>query len=311
MNASPTSSGRRVAVIDIGTNTLLLLIAEQQPDGSLAALHDACSFGRLGQGLDRSGALAAEAVERSLGFLREYRVLMDAHGVSEVAAVGTQALREAANRDAFVVPAREILGAPLEIIAGEREAELVYRAVAASFPDLAREPFVVADVGGGSTEIIAAGPEGVSSSTSVPIGSVRLSERHLADDPPTEAQRRALVADIDAALEPLALPTQVRLVGTAGTATTMASIKLALEHYQRERIHGLVMTPAEVEQQLERLFALSVTERRALPGLEVQRADVITAGATIFARLLRRLEGRDFLVGDCGVRWGLAYERLG
>lgn len=134
MTKRPNPDARRVAVIDIGTNTLLLLIAERTPEGGLVSVHDACGFGRLGQGLDRSGALAPEAVARSLDILRAYRATIDAHGVSEVAAVGTQALREASNSEDFVGPARALLGAPIEIIAGEREAALVYRAVVASFP---------------------------------------------------------------------------------------------------------------------------------------------------------------------------------
>lgn len=145
---------------------------------------------------------------------------------------------------------------------------------------------------------------------SVPIGSVRMSERCLADDPPTPAQRAALRESIDAALASLALPSGVRLVGTAGTATTMASVALELASYDRARVNGLVMSRAEVSQQLERLLALSVAERRALAGVEAQRADVIAAGVCIFERLLQRLSATDFLIGDCGVRWGLAEELL-
>lgn len=301
---------RRVAVIDIGTNTLLLLVCEtdaNQP-GGLRVLHDTCRFGRLGQGLDRSGVLADEAVARSLDILREYRGVIDRLEVDAVAAVGTQALREAQNSDAFSAPAAEILRAPIEIIAGHREAELVYRAVAAEFPALAGTPFVVADVGGGSTEIIVAGQHGVSSFDSVPIGSVRLAERHLHGDPPATHEVQALFADIDGALSELALPAVVRVVGTAGTATSIAAIAQALARYERERVNGFTMPVAAVAQQLARLLSLTLEERRALPGLEPQRADVIAAGVAIFVRLLERVQARDFMISDCGVRWGLAHE---
>lgn len=302
--------GRRLAVIDIGTNTLLLLVVEVDAANraSLRVLHDACRFGRLGQGLDRSGVLAAEAVERSLAILREYRAVIDDLGVTTVAAVGTQALREAANSDTFTAPATEILGAPIEIIAGRREAELVYRAVAASFPALAGTAFVVADVGGGSTEVIVTSPAGVESFDSVPIGSVRLAERHLQSDPPAPAEVQALCADIDAMLARLTLPSGARVVGTAGTATSIASVALALPTYDRAAVNGFTMPASAVAEQLERLLSLTVDERRALPGMEPQRADVIAAGVAIFARLLERVRAREFLVGDCGVRWGLAYE---
>lgn len=304
----------RLAVIDIGTNTLLLLVVEVDPADRtrLRVLHDACRFGRLGQGLDRSGVLAPEAVERSLAILREYRTIIDSFGddlgVTTVAAVGTQALREARNSDTFTVPATEILGGSIEIIAGRREAELVYRAVAASFPELAGTTFVVADVGGGSTEVIVASPSGVDSFDSVPIGSVRLAERHLHSDPPAPAEVQALYADIDGMLGRLTLPSGVRVVGTAGTATSIASVAMELEKYDRARVDGFTMPAGAVREQLERLLSLTLAERRALRGMEPQRADVIAAGVAIFARLLERVGAREFLVGDCGVRWGLAYE---
>jgi exopolyphosphatase/guanosine-5'-triphosphate,3'-diphosphate pyrophosphatase len=304
-------TGRRVAVIDIGTNTLLLLVAEVQASGQLHLLHDACRFGRLGQGLDRSGVLADEAVRRSLDILREYRTIIDGLAVEAVAAVGTQALREARNSDAFTIPAAEILGVPIEIIAGQREAELVYRAVVASWPELSSTTFIVADVGGGSTEVIVASPDGVASFDSVPIGSVRLAERHLHGDPPTPAEVQALFADIDRSFDnlalPPALPADLCVVGTAGTATTMASVALTMPAYDRARVHGYTMSVEAVMEQLSRLLSLTLEQRRALPGLEPQRADVIAAGVAIFARLLQRVHGRELLICDCGVRWGMAY----
>lgn len=301
-------AGRRVAVIDIGTNTLLLLVAEAGPGEALRSMYDACRFGRLGQGLDRSGMLAPEAVQRSLAILREYRAVMDELGVDTVAAVGTQALREAGNAASFVVPAADILGVPVEVIAGKREAELVYRAVAASFPALAGQAFVVADVGGGSTEIIVAGADGVESFTSVPLGSVRMTERYLHADPPTPEEVEALSAGVDRVLGTLTLPADVRLVGTAGTATTIATVALGLETYDGDRVQGLAIPADAVDRQLARYLSLPLAERRGLPGLEPERADVIAAGVAIFARLLHRVRATELLVSDRGVRWGLAHE---
>lgn len=307
-------ANRRTAVIDIGTNTLLLLVAEMRPgDGGgleLVALHEACEFGRLGKGLDASGNLDPAAVARSLDMVRGFRATMDELGVSQVRAVGTQALREAANSAEFVGPATELLGAPIEVIAGEREAELVYRAVAEGLPDFRGERFAIADVGGGSTEIICSSVDGraVDSFVSVPIGSVRLHERHLHGDPPTAEQIAALTADIDQALASVTLPRGVPLVASAGTATTIAGIAQALPEYDPERVHGHELTRADVDQQLAQLLAMPLAERRQLPGLPVQRADVIAAGVAIFTRLLHRLETDRFIVNDRGVRWGLAYE---
>ncbi len=159
---------------------------------------------RLGQGLDASGRLADAAIERSLAICREYAAVMAEHAVARRAVIGTQALREATNATAFTAPAEALLGAPIEIIAGPREAELAFGAVAATFPELRGTPYVVCDVGGGSTELIATDGRRVTSEVSVPIGAVRLAERHLASDPPTAAELRALTDDIDGRLAALA-----------------------------------------------------------------------------------------------------------
>jgi exopolyphosphatase/guanosine-5'-triphosphate,3'-diphosphate pyrophosphatase len=298
----------RIAVVDIGTNTLLLLVAEPDGLGGLRSVHDDCRFGRLGQGLDRSGALAPEAVERSLEIARAYRAEMDRLGVERVVAVGTQALREASNAAAFVAPASEILGTDIEVVAGEREAELVSIAVSRSMPELASETYAIADVGGGSTEIIVCDGGAVQSFTSVKLGSVRHKERYLAHDPPRADETAAMIADIDRTLEALALPAGVPLVGTAGTATTIAAVELGLHAYDADRIQGTRVPAAMVEWQLARFLELDTEGRAHIPGVERQRADVIHAGTAIYARLLRLLGARDMIVSDRGVRWGLAHE---
>lgn len=305
------AAGDRIAVIDIGTNTLLLLIADVR-GRDLVAVHEACEFGRLGKGLDATGVLDAEAVTRSLDMVTRYRATMDQLGVTRVRVVGTQALREARNASAFVEPAEGLLGAPIEIVAGEREAALAYRAAHHSLPQLQGKPFVIADVGGGSTEVIVSTDDGagVASFTSLPIGSVRLHERHLHGDPPTAAEIQALYADIDRALATIDLPSGTILVGSAGTATTMATLALAMDDYDPDIIQGHTLTAADIQAQIAMLFAMTVAERRDLPGLLPQRADVIAAGAAIFARLMRRLGTDTFMVNDRGIRWGLAYEML-
>lgn len=297
----------RVAAFDIGSNTLLMLVADVTAAG-LEPVVDRCQFGRLGQGLDQSGVLAAEAVTRSLEIIREYAAEAAELGVDRIGAVGTQALREARNAADFVDPAAEILGAPIEIIAGTREAELVYRASADAFPELAADTLVIADVGGGSTEInIGRGGE-LASAVSVPIGAVRMSERHLHSDPPTADQVRALMADIDAALDDVELPAGVKLVGTAGTATSFASVELRLATYDGDKVQGLELSRAQVDRLLARFLELTLAEKRKLAGLEPARADVIAGGAAIYARILARMQAPAFIVSDRGVRWGLAAE---
>ncbi len=299
----------RRAVIDIGTNTLLLLIVEVGADGALTRVYDGCRFGRLGQGLDASGQLHPDAIERSLAVCREYAALIARHGATQVDVIATQALREAGNAAAFVAPATALLGAPITTIAGEREAELAFLAASRSLPALTGKPFVVADVGGGSTEVIVTDGARVVTAVSVPIGAVRLAERHLPHDPPTDADAAALFAGIDDHLARFVptLPTGVTLVASAGTATTLAALDLRLPAYDPDRVHGHALAPATVEGWTQRLMAMTTAERRALPGMEAPRADVIAAGAAIFARLAARLAAPAIVVCDRGIRWGLAY----
>jgi exopolyphosphatase/guanosine-5'-triphosphate,3'-diphosphate pyrophosphatase len=292
------------AVIDIGTNTLLLLIVDEK----LQRVVDLCRFGRLGKGLDASGNLAQESIDKSLEICREYRRVMDDHGVTAPHIIATQALREAKNAALFTTPAKAILKGEIEIIAGAREAELAYKSVAQAMPDLAGTPYVVVDVGGGSTEFIVTDGTRVISAVSVPIGAVRLTERHLKHDPPTRDEVVALEADIDRHLAPLALPIDVPLIGTAGTATTIAAHALALTTYDPDKVTGLRLDPERIAELRDSLLAKTTAERKLLPGIEPQRADVIAAGIAIYARALARVHAPVMIACDRGIRWGLAVE---
>ena len=294
------------AVIDIGTNTLLLLIVDQ----AMQPIVDLCRFGRLGKGLDATGKLAESAIAVSLEICREYRRVMDAHGVTAPVVIATQAAREAKNAADFVGPAEQILGAPIEVIAGEREAALAATAVARTFPELAGTRYLVVDVGGGSTEMITVESGRVVSEVSVPIGAVRLTERHLRHDPPTAAEIAALTADIDRHLAAQVLPRAVPVIATAGTATTLAAVKLGLERYDPAAVTGLRLSRDAVAGMLERLLAATVAERKTFSGIEPQRADVIAAGAAIFARILAHIDAPVMITCDRGIRWGVAYERM-
>lgn len=295
------------AVIDIGTNTLLLLIVDDKGK----AIVDLARFGRLGQGLDKTGRLAPEAIERSLAICREYRGVMDEHGIETPTVIATQATREAANASEFVVPAEEILRARFQVIAGTREAELAFKSVAASLEGLAGLPYVVVDVGGGSTELIVTDGARVVSAVSVPIGAVRMTERHLAHDPPTGEEIRRLSEDVDRHLAPLELPASVPVVGTAGTATTIAAVHLGLSPYDPNRVTGLSLAPSAVDALLARLLASTIAERKQIVGMEPQRADVICGGVAIFSRVMRRIAAPALITCDRGIRWGVAYEQLG
>lgn len=294
------------AVIDIGTNTLLLLIV----DDAMQPLVDLCRFGRLGKGLDATQRLADDAIANSLEICREYRQVMDDHGVAHPIVIATQAAREATNAADFIGPAEQILRATIEVIAGRREAELAATAVNRTFPALADSRYLVVDVGGGSTELITVETGRVESEISVPIGAVRLAERHLHSDPPTASEVGALYDDIDGHIGRLTLPRRVVVIGVAGTATTLASIKLGLARYDPRQVTGFRLSPETIEEMCARLFAASLAERKAIVGLEPARADVIASGAAIFSRILTRIDSPTMVTCDRGIRWGAAYERV-
>lgn len=293
-------------MIDIGTNTLLLLIV----DDAMQPIVDLCRFGRLGKGLDATGRLAGDAIANSLAICREYRRVLDEHGVVQPIVIATQAAREAQNAADFVGPAERILRATIEVIAGRREAELAATAVARTFPELAGTRYLVVDVGGGSTELITVDAGRVVSEISVPIGAVRMTERHLRHDPPTADEIAAMTADIDRHVTAAALPHAAPVVGTAGTATTLAAVELGLARYDAAAVTGLRMSPATVAALRARLLAATVAERKAIAGIEPQRADVIAAGAAIFDRILEHVDAPVLITCDRGIRWGVAYEHM-
>lgn len=297
----------KYASIDIGSNTLLLLITDDS-SGELVSIVDECDFGRLGQGLAHSSELDPDAIVRSLAIVRRYRSIMNQHDLAGVSCVGTQALREAENSADFVDPAEDILGCPIEVIAGEREAELVATAIIHDFPSEAQQELFCVDVGGASTEFIRIRNGALHSVVSLPIGAVRLSEAHLASDPPTEAETRRLYDAIEAELETLDMPSGAQLVGSAGTATSIASIKLGLASYDPDEVHGYRLSREDVASISRNLLTSTVAEKTELPGLEPKRADVIAGGVAIYDAIMEALRADQLLISDRGVRWGLAYE---
>jgi exopolyphosphatase / guanosine-5'-triphosphate,3'-diphosphate pyrophosphatase len=311
----------KLATIDVGTNTTLLLVAEatataEAAEGAAPDVHvlaDRAEITRLGRGIGSDGRLGAEGITRTLAVLEQYAREARAHG-AEIAAVGTEALRRAPNAGEFLEPAAAILGGPIEVIAGQREADLTFRAAASSFPALAAGPLMVIDIGGGSTEVIVAEAGEVRARDSLPLGSVRLTERHVHHDPATGEEIAALVADVQRTLAGVPARASgggpLQLVGTAGTVTTLAGMALALASYDAARVHGYRLTLPELEAQTRRLATSMQAEREKMVGLDPRRADVILAGAQILLAFVRRLDAPSLVVNDRGIRWGLLYERL-
>jgi exopolyphosphatase/guanosine-5'-triphosphate,3'-diphosphate pyrophosphatase len=268
---------------------------------------------RLGRGIGQDGGLGATGIERTLAVLRDYAEIARQHG-APIRAIGTEALRRAPNAAQFLGPAAALLGTDIEVIDGEREAALTFLAAVTSFPDLVDLPLVVIDIGGGSTEVIVSEAGQVVSRTSLPLGSVRLTERFVRNDPPSADEVAALDAEIAGQLAgwperaPGAPPWQ--LIGTAGTVTTLAAMALGLADYDPDRVHGHRLGRQALEREIQRLAATSQAERELMPGLDPRRADVIFAGARILQAFVDRLDVSAVIVNDRGIRWGLLYEGL-
>jgi exopolyphosphatase/guanosine-5'-triphosphate,3'-diphosphate pyrophosphatase len=294
-----------LAGIDCGTNSTRLLVADD--DGR--TLERLMRITRLGQGVDATGRLAGEAVDRTVAVLREYRGVMDRHGVDRVRMTATSAARDAANRDDFFAAATEAVGVTPELLGGEEEARLSFRGATAEL-DPADGPFLVADIGGGSTEFAVGttgDPDGV---LSTDIGCVRLTEKFLHSDPPAPEELSQAFDVVRGHLEDVtrAVPSVAdirRFVGLAGTVTTMAAVEMGLATYDRDRIHHFVLTRAAAED----VFRTLATERRSQrihnPGLEEQRADVIVGGAVILVAILRYFDLADCLVSESDILDGL------
>jgi exopolyphosphatase/guanosine-5'-triphosphate,3'-diphosphate pyrophosphatase len=304
----------RVAAIDIGTNTVLLLIAEVGESGGLVPIVDRAQITRLGQGVDRARALSPEAVERTLACLQTYADVIAEHGVSRLDVVGTSAMRDAAAARAgadFVARATQILGTPPRTVSGDEEAVLAF---SGGLDGLGFSgPVTAFDIGGGSTEIIRGQSEhGISQPTerqSADMGSVRLFERYVRSDPPTAAEIsavRALVSEKLSALQPP--PAGQPLVGMAGTVTTMAAVARGIDPYDPARIHGMQLTLREIAETARTLRELPLAERKKLTGLEEKRADVIPVGAVILETIVGWARAEGIVVSDRGVRYGVALQ---
>lgn len=302
---------RRVAAIDCGTNSLRLLVADVAGD-RLVDVHRQMRVVRLGQDVDRTGELAPAALERTRAVLEDYAVRVRELGAERTRMVATSATRDARNRDAFVAMVRSILGTDPEVVSGEQEAQLSFAGATAGL-DPAQGPFLVVDIGGGSTEFVLGGAQ-VEAAISVDIGCVRLTERHLHSDPPTAAEVATAERDVDAALEAVRASVPVQraglAVGVAGTATTVAAHALHLPAYLADRTHHARLSAPEVARACDDLVWMPRQARAALPYMHPGRVDVIGAGALVLRRTVDRLGLPHILICETdildGIAWSLA-----
>ena len=299
----------RVASIDIGTNTILLLIAEVEEE-KLKPLFEMETIVRLGEGLQKSGVISPEAMKRGLQTLAHYLRRCQAMRVEKMFAVGTSALREAKNSEVFLKLGKEKLDLSIEIISGEEEAQLSFLAVARDLKELNKSVLVV-DAGGGSTEFILGKGERVEQWVSLPLGSVRFTEQFLLSDPVREGEWdrmerkiRKILVHVPRSGEPFSM------VAVGGTATTLVSVEQGLDEFNFEKIHHFVLKRESLKNQLLLYRSKTIDERRKIPGLPPSRADVILAGGAILYVTMEELNCPSVLVSCHGVRYGLLYKKL-
>ncbi|MEX3101411.1 MULTISPECIES: Ppx/GppA phosphatase family protein [unclassified Streptomyces] len=309
----------RVAAVDCGTNSIRLLVADVDPvSGELVDLDRRMIIVRLGQGVDRTGRLAPEALERTFAACREYAAVIKELGAERVRFVATSASRDAENRDEFVRGVLDILGVEPEVVTGDEEAAFSFTGATRELtarPDLAT-PYLVVDIGGGSTEFVV-GDTDVRAARSVDVGCVRMTERHLVHegtvtDPPTEAQIAAMRADIEAALdlaeETVPLREARTLVGLAGSVTTLSAIAQDLPEYDSSRIHHSRISYGTVRELTEWLLRSTHAERAAIGSMHPGRVDVIGAGALVLLSIMERTGAEEVVVSEHDILDGIAFK---
>jgi len=301
---------RRVAAIDCGTNSIRLLVADVDTEaGTLVDLDRRMEIVRLGHGVDATGRLGDEALARAFAACDRYAEVLRDLGAQRVRFVATSASRDAENRDDFVRGVLARIGVEPEVVSGDEEARLSFAGATRGLTG-AEAPYLVVDIGGGSTEFVVGTAEPVSA-RSVDVGCVRLTERHLRDDPPTGAQIEAVIADIDVAI---ALAAQVvplgdarTLVGLAGSVTTAAALALGLEEYDAAAIHGARISAAAIAEVSDRLLASTHAQRAAEPVIHPGRVDVLGAGVLVLRRILDVTGLPEVLVSEHDILDGIAF----
>jgi exopolyphosphatase/guanosine-5'-triphosphate,3'-diphosphate pyrophosphatase len=296
-----------VAAIDIGTNSVRLLVAE--PSGR--ELERPMRITRLGQGVDVTGVLDAAAMARTLAVLKEYRALLDRWGVQRLRATATSAARDAGNREEFFDAAQRVLGARPELLSGEQEARLSFWGATRDLPQ-EQGPFLILDIGGGSTEV-ALGTTEPEAAVSLQLGCVRMTERHLKADPPTPAQIEACLADAGSELAKVRAAIDLsrvhQVLGLAGTVTALSALELGLSKYDATRTHHSVLTRPQVEELFDRLARADLAARRRLLA-EPERAGVIVGGAAVLLSAMQQLDIAELLVSEHDILDGLVASQL-
>jgi len=297
--------GKRVAVIDVGTNSTRLLVADVA-DGRVSPVERRSTVTRLGRGVDLSGHLASEAIEDVCAAIGGYVGMLQELGAENVDVIATSAVRDADNGGAFVAELRERFALSARVLDGEEEARSTYiGATSESPPD---EPTLVVDIGGGSTELIVGTGEEISFHDSMQVGVVRHTERHFTSDPPTAGEMEALATDVRGQIEGSlgAGVEAARGIAVAGTPTSLAAVEMELEPYDPARVHGHVLALPSIQRMLSRLASAPLAERVEIPGLHPDRAPTIVAGVVILVETMRAFDLEEIAVSEHDILYGTA-----
>ena len=298
----------RKAIIDIGSNSIKFFVGELAADRTITTVLDTNDIARLGEGLDKTGEINPEAMERNVAAVTAFHAKAVELGADQIVAVGTMALRSAKNSAEFVRKVKEACGVEVNIIPGEEEARLSYLAILSGLP-LQDGDLVVFDTGGGSTEFIFGHGTQVAKRFSVNLGAVRITENYLKSDPVTPEEVQAALAQIDKEFGEAGVEGHpAQLVGMGGTVTSMGAVKHKMVKYDPDVIQGSSLTRADIQAQIDEYSAKTIEERRSIPGLQPKRADVILAGACILNVITSRLGVDQLTISDRGLRHGLAYD---
>ena len=300
-----TERGKRVAVIDVGTNSTRLLVADVA-DGRVAPLERRSTVTRLGRGVDLSGHLAGEAIDDVCTAIDGYIGILEELGAETVDAIATSAVRDADNGSAFIAELRERFALSARVLDGEEEARLTYMGATSEAPP--SEPTLVVDIGGGSTELIVGTGSEISFHDSLQAGVVRHSERCIASDPPTAEELEALAADVRGLIE-ASVGTGVEAtagIAVAGTPTSLAAVEIGLEPYDPTRVHGHVLALPSIQRMLSQLASLPLAERVETTGLHPDRAPTIVAGVVILVEAMRAFDLEQVTVSEHDILYGTA-----
>ncbi|MFH1262696.1 MAG: Ppx/GppA phosphatase family protein [Pseudomonadota bacterium] len=304
-----TYKRRRIASIDLGSNSFLLLAAERGEDGLFTVLADESETPRISEGLRATRTISPEAVQRAVAALTKLSTRAKEIGATEIFATATAAVREASNRDDVIRVFSEAAGVPLEVLPPAEEARLSYLSVTMELPH--NERTMVVDIGGGSTEITWGIGHRFDGARSLNLGTVKLLEKHLTMECPTAIELDAARDEIDAALARITpLGTLDHYYGTAGSFTHLASLELGLERYSSQGVAGHILTRERVEEWVNKIASTPFEGRKLLPGADPRRIDVLLSGTLIVERLFEKFKNRSFQVFDRGVRFGKAYDVL-